>query len=414
MRILFIVEHFPSFSETFVLNQVTGLLDLGNDVTIYAVGKPSGSVTHPDVEKYNLLERTWSGANVPTSRKQRLLGALRNFPKLFKRCGFRAFLSINPLRHGKKAINLGFFYSCLPLVNRETTFDAIHCHFGDKGLLALAWREMGLVSGPLSTVFHAHELAGLSDREGRNLYGPLFRSNTLLLPISERWRQRLIHWGANPEQTLVHHMGIDIGAYCYSPHFPELNEPVNILTVARLVEQKGYEYAIRAVAKLSNMTTRKLHYTIIGSGDGAGNLEYPLRQLVTKLGIGSLVTFAGPQPQDIVQHYMQRSNMFLLPSVTTSNGFQEGIPVALMEAMASGLPVITTRHSGIPELVQHEISGFLAEERDVDLLVEALSRLIADNNLFVRISVEGRKKVENEFDVDKLNLKLNEIFYSRT
>jgi colanic acid/amylovoran biosynthesis glycosyltransferase len=85
MKILFVVEHFPSFSETFVLNQVTGLLDLGHDVRIYAVGKPSGIVRHPDIEKYDLHKRTWKGQNIPASKRSRLLGALRNKLAIFKK-----------------------------------------------------------------------------------------------------------------------------------------------------------------------------------------------------------------------------------------------------------------------------------------------------------------------------------------
>lgn len=405
MRILVVVEHFPALSETFVLSQVTGLLDLGHDVTIYAVGKPSGTVIQPDVEKYMLLPRTWTGAGVPLSKLKRVLGALRHFPQMFEQCGLRAFASLNPLRHGKQAINLGFFYSCLPLLNRETRFDAIHCHFGDKGLLALAWREMGLIAGPITTVFHAHELAGLTDREGRKLYSPLFRANTLLLPISQRWRERLIHWGAKSERTVVHHMGVDLAKFEFIPSIFRDGVAVQILSVGRLTEQKGYEYAIRSVALLRCMTERELHYTIIG----AGELEIPLRQLVTDLGIADIVTFAGPQPQDAVLTHLRAAHIFLLPSVTAANGFQEGIPVALMEAMASGIPVVTTNHSGIPELVEHEFTGFLAEERDAQALAVYMLRIVSNPDLAERLAAAARSKVESEFQNKRLNADLEAI-----
>lgn len=114
MKILFVVEHFPALSRRRLsLTRSLGLIDLGHDVTVYAVGKPSGVVTHPDVEKYGLMARTLRGADVPVSKAKRVFDAMRQFPALFRQCGLRAFSSLNPLRHGKSAIHLGFFYTCL-------------------------------------------------------------------------------------------------------------------------------------------------------------------------------------------------------------------------------------------------------------------------------------------------------------
>ena len=405
MNILFVVEHFPCVSETFVLNQVTGLLDLGHEVTVCAVGKPSAAVIHADVEKYNLLERTWQSADVPGPRIERALVALSRLPDLIKRCGLRGLFCFNPRSHGKRAINLAFFYSCLPLVERQARFDAIHCHFGDKGLSALAWREMGLLEGPISTVFHAHELAGLTDRQGGRLYGPLFGSDALLLPISERWRQRLIHWGARSERTIVHRMGVDLAKFDFEQRAVVPPATLEILTIGRLTEQKGYAYAIRSVALLRTMTAHKLRYRIVG----AGELEEPLQQLVAELGVADIVTFAGPQPQDVVRTHLRNAHIFLLPSVTAANGFQEGIPVALMEAMAAGVPVVSTRHSGIPELVEHEVSGLLAEERDSQSLAECMRRIIADPALATQLARRARMKVEAEYDIQKLNVRLAQL-----
>ena len=105
-------------------------------------------------------------------------------------------------------MNLKLCYSAFALLKQDTNFDAIHCHFGEKGSVALALKEAGVITGPISVVFHAHELAGLSDREGIRQFGRLFRANTLLLPISRRWQDRLIRWGSDPSRTLVHHINL--------------------------------------------------------------------------------------------------------------------------------------------------------------------------------------------------------------
>lgn len=169
-------------------------------------------------------------------------------------------------------------------------------------------------------------------------------SNTLLLPISQRWQQRLIQWGARPERTIVHHMGVDLAKFEFTPRSPISNTAVQILSVGRLTEQKGYEYAIPPVALLRSMTDRELCYTIIG----AGELDVTLSKLVADLGIAEIVTFAGPQPQDVVCNYLQKGAHLSLAIGYRCRQFQEGIPVALMEAMAVGIPVVSTRHSGIP------------------------------------------------------------------
>lgn len=405
MRILFVVEHFPCLSETFVLNQVTGLIDLGHDVTVYAVGKPVAPVVHQDFCKYNLNERTWLGPDIPQSKLKRIIVMLRNLPLLLFRCGLKDLRLLNLIRYGKTALNLSLFYSALSLLNRDTKFDAIHCHFGDKGLLALALKEAGVISGPVSVVFHAHELAGLSDQEGMKLYGPLFRSKELLLPISRRWQERLIRWGANPELTCVHHMGVDIKQFKFESHAPKPDGVNRILSVGRFTEQKGYEYAIKAIACLKEKVTCQLEYVIIGSGE----LEVELHELVRDFDIEEIVTFLGPQTQGEVLEQIRHADLFFLPSVTASNGFQEGIPVALMEAMASGVPVVSTRHSGIPELIEHAVSGYLVEERQVEPLADAMAELIINRDIYQRCAEQGRAKIEREFNIETLNRQLSNI-----
>jgi len=405
MKILFVVEHFPCLSETFVLNQVTGLLDLGHDVEIYAVGRPSGDVVHPDVQAYRLLDRTWSAPSIPRSKFKRILEAVRCFPKLLSRCGARAFRAINPIRHGKDALNLKFFYTCLPLLEREGRYDAIHCHFGDKGLPAEEWRKMGLLNGSLSVVFHAHELAGLSDAEGKRMYGPLFRSDVLLLPISDRWRLRLNRWGAEPSRNKVHHMGIDLAKFSFAPRACPEGQTIRILSVGRFTEQKGYPYALRAVARVIKVLNKSVCYTIVGSGE----MKEELIELVRELGIEKSVVFMGGLPQSEVIELIAQAHVFLLPSVTASNGFQEGIPVAIMEAMACGLPVVSTIHSGIPELIDDGESGCLSEEKDFHKLADDIAMLQQEPQVALSIADAARQKVEAEFSLTTLNIELEHV-----
>jgi colanic acid/amylovoran biosynthesis glycosyltransferase len=407
MRILFIVEHFPCLSETFVLNQVTGLIDRGHDVEVYPVGKPVAPVVHPDFTKYDLQARTWAGPNNPPTRLRRVGRAAAQLPRCLRRFPLSTIESVNVLRYGRAAANLYLFYSLLPFLDNRREFDIIHCHFGDKGVLAQLWKHWGVVRGKLSVVFHAHEMAGLSEAEGRELYGALFKSDALLLPVTNYWRDRLLRWGARSERTLVHRMGVDCDRFQFQPKPIVLDAQIQLLSVCRLTEMKGVEYGIRAVAKLRPQYPG-LRYTIAGGGPLRDHLEGLIRQL----GVRDIVTMAGPQPQDKVAGLLRGAHIYLVPSVTDSIGCQEGLPVALMEALASGVPAIGTRHAGIPELISDRITGLLVEERDVDGLASAIESLVIDPQTRLKVARQGRAVVEREFNIGLLNERLENLFRS--
>ena len=407
MRILFVVEHFPCLSETFVLNQVTGLIERGHDVEVYAVGKPVAPVEHPDFRKYNLQARTWAGPNNPPTRLRRIGRAAARLPRCLRRLPSPTLRSLNVFSYGRQAANLYLFYSVLPFLDNRREFDIIHCHFGDKGVLAQLWKDWGLIRGRISAVFHAHEMAGLPDERGRAFYSRLFRSDALLLPISNHWRELLIRWGAQPERTIVHHMGVDCEQIPFETRAVNLSQPIQLLSVSRLSEMKGTEFAIRAVAQL-RVKFPNLRYTVAGDGP----LREYLERLVAELNVGDRVAFVGPQPQDRVRALLRAAHIFLCPSVTDSTGCTEGIPVALMEAFAAGVPTVATSYAGIPELITDGVSGRLVSERDVAGLANAIEKLIASPDLYAGIAKEGCAKVEQEFNIRRLNEQLENLFRS--
>jgi colanic acid/amylovoran biosynthesis glycosyltransferase len=174
-----------------------------------------------------------------------------------------------------------------------------------------------------------------------------------------------------------------------------------LLTVGRLVEKKGIEFGLRAVARLIQEYP-KLDYTIIGEGPERDSLT----TLVRELGIGNHVNFVGAKTRETVAAMMRNAHILLAPSVSARSGDEEGIPLVLMEALASGLPVVSTAHAGIPELVTHGVSGLLAPERDPEALAEHVKFLITHEGERRSMAVAGRRAVENGFDVDKLNAQL--------
>jgi len=403
LRVAVFVHEFPALSETFVLNQITGLLDLGCDVRIFASGRRDESIEHTDIERYGLMRRVHY-PGMPRSRLQRVIRAVPIVLQGLKRHPRRIFGALNPFLYRRAAVSLELLYWTDTLARHGQKFDVIFCHFGLIGRTVSFLRALGAIEGVLVTAFHGVDVSAvLAQRPG--LYRHLFRHGDLFLPISHRWREALILHGCDPNRAEVHHMGVELPRFPFLPNRGADDHAFRVLTIGRLVEKKGIEYGLRAVARARERGAR-IRYTIVGDGPLRGTLE----ALSDELGLGGWVTFAGWQDQETVIALMQGHQALLAPSVTDRVGDQEGIPVTLMEAMAVGLPVISTRHSGIPELVEDEKSGLLAEEGDVDGLVDALMRLYEDPALRETLGRKARGAVSRSFDVRALNERLVGIF----
>lgn len=409
MKILFFVSQFPCTSETFVLNQITSMIDKGHDVRIYSYGLGDRNCSHKDIETYGLLKLTWHLERlVPPSHIKRLIKIAPDLMRMVGEYGFKVLRLLNPkyghLIHSK---NLLQSYIALKFVHSNWTPDAIVSHFGDNGILITAIRNAGIIPRTTKcfTYFHAHEICRMDVRQTASFYGAMFNEYDMLLPINHLWEKQLIDAGANPNKVKVLRMGVDLERFKYIEN-NSIGETVNILSVGRLCGQKGFEYAIRGVAEYAKTAKKKISYKIIGGGE----LEDKLKVLVSELNATDYIYFLGVQPQQIVAKEMEKANIFLLPSVTDEAGFMEGIPVALMEAMARGLVCISTYHSGIPELIENEVSGFLCNEKDsggIARLLLKIERLSPTQ--YNSIRQKARNVVEHDFDVVKETRKLHKL-----
>ncbi|MBF2026252.1 MAG: glycosyltransferase [Oscillatoriales cyanobacterium C42_A2020_001] len=407
MKIAFIVEAFPVLSQTFVLNQITGLIDRGHEVDIYAEFLGDTQKIHPDVVQYQLLERTYYQPKVPTNKLKRVMQALWLVVLYLFRDPILVLRSLNLFKYGKQAASLRIFYSAIPFLGNRRNYDIIQCHFGLLGIKGLFLKEIGAINGKLITAFHGVDISQNLKLFGETVYDDLLQTGDHFLPISKHWQKRLIELGCNPDKITVHRMGIDCQRFTFLPRSLAPGETVRLISVARLTEKKGIEFGIRAVAKVLQ-SHPNLEYVIVGDGE----LRTELTELIASLKIADQVKLLGWRNQSEVVELLHQSHILLAPSVTAADGNQEGIPVALMEAMAMGLPVITTYHSGIPELVEDGISGFLVPERDVEALAEKLSFVLQQSDRWVEIEQAGRSKVEQEFAINLLNDRLVQLYQS--
>lgn len=399
LKIAIFTTEFPALSETFVLNQVTGLLDRGHDVTVFSDGPRNDGMVHPDFQRYALTSRS----RYPRMPRNKLL-RLAKAPLRLARLGIsnprRLGTAMNVARHGREAASGRLLYWG-SMLGRPARFDAILAHFGPVGEFADTLRRAGMISGPLATVMHGVDVSAYP-KSNPDAYRDLFQRGEYFLPISEHWRRKLGKLGCPEDRMEIHHMGVDTARYTFRPRDRDRSQPLRLLIVGRLVEKKGVDDALHAVSGLVQ-AGHEAELTIIGDGPLRANLE----QTRDALGLSNRVDFLGWRDQNFIAGAMRDSDILLAPSVTTESGDQEGIPVTIMEAMACGMIVVSTWHSGIPELVEHRRTGLLVQERDRPGITQSLIELAEDTNTKWRsYSQAARLKVEADFDIASLNLDL--------
>ncbi|MBE9004671.1 colanic acid biosynthesis glycosyltransferase WcaL [Fortiea sp. LEGE XX443] len=407
MKIAFIVWRFPVLSEAFILNQITGLIDRGHDVYIHPVnGLPknyTGKV-HPVVEEYKLLEHTYFPPTVPENFVWRFCEGIGLLFKNFHRGSWKTLRFFTSDKYGEEVATVKTLYRVENLL-QDGNYDIIHCQFGTLAPIALAYREAGIISGKLITTFRGIDISKYVQENGINVYDQLFRDGEFFLANCKFFGDRAIKLGCNPDKIVIHGSGLDCSKFSFKSRYFPVDGNVQIATTGRLVEKKGIEYVIRAVAQIA-LSYPNIEYNILGDGE----LKEQLEKLITELNVGHIIKLLGWKQQKEIVEILDNAHIFIAPSVTAADGNQDAPVNTLKEAMAMGLPVISTRHGGIPELVEDGVSGFLVPERDADAIAHKLSYLIEHPELWVNMGKAGRARVEEKYDTNKLNDELVAIY----
>ncbi len=403
MKIALIVDQFPTLSETFILNQITGLMAQGHEVDVFAERRGDTQKLHAAVIDYNLLNRT-EYFSVPSGNPlRRLLKGILIFLRCLPKAPKRTLQSLNFFRYGKQAYSLWLLYSIVPRVKQP--YDIIHCQFGTQGYRGICFRTTNSPTSKLLTIFRGYDVSGFVKHQGKDVYRELFQVGDRFLANCEFFRQRAIELGCPAEKISVHRSGLDCHKFTFTPRYPDPAGTIRIVTTGRLVEKKGIEYAIRAVAQVAQ-SYPKLEYRILGDG----LLREHLQKLIAELQVESIVHLMGWQNEQEIIATLNRSHLFIAPSVTAENGDQDAPTNVLKEAMAMGLPVVSTYHGGIPELVESGVSGYLVPERDVALLAARLTDLIEQSHRWAAMGRAGRSRVEADYNLHRLNKQLVSLY----
>jgi colanic acid/amylovoran biosynthesis glycosyltransferase len=398
IKVLVMTGEFPALSETFILDQIKGLLDRGFDTWVVASRKRNEPNVHKDVELFGLLDRVFY-----TDERYGVSEYFTATLKFLRRTTWHRWLVF--LRHllsqwsGWKRKGTSARNGVLPTLRLALALESlapavIICHFGPRGS-RIAHLSSALASeASLITVFHGYDVSQALARGVDYRY--LFERGDYFLAVTEFWCSQLVALGCPRDRVRVHRMGIDVDVFSSSGPAASSRSGYSFLSLGRLVEKKGHEHTIKAFATcVRQQPDPPCRLVIVGDGP----LREDLRRLVQDLGVESLVEFRGSALRHEVIELMRSADTFVLASVTAANGDMEGLPVSILEAMASELPVIATIHSGIPEAVEDGITGVLVPEGDVHRLTAEMLRM-RNRSMGERRKMgrAGRKKVLREFD----------------
>lgn len=396
----YVVSTWPRLSQSFVLNEVVALEQRNISVRLFSVKNPGDEPVHSKVSSvrapvsYLSLQRHWkqviaSHARVLIRRPRRygrtLIDALRfrrtGVMRCFAKAGYLAdLLRVNPVCH-------------------------LHAHFATApAVVAMFTSE--LTGIPYTFTAHARDI--YVDSQPNLLRMEMERAKAVVT-VCEYNRDYLRERISPLSKAKVHciYNGLDPAEFPFHGSRYDAPAPPVILTVCRLVEKKGLDDLIVAAAILRNQQ-HEFRVEIIGDGPLRGHVNHE----IAKFGLERFVQLIPSQPIEGVRVAYKRATVFVLPCVVASDGDRDGVPTVLLEAMLSGVPVISTPVAGIPEIICSPELGVLVQPNDPPLLARALDLLLRDSSLRDRLALAAREHVQRSCSVDFSASRLASLFFA--
>ncbi len=393
------MSRFPKLTETFILYEILALEKMGVQVELFPLIHEKQSVKHPEAER---MERRahfhpFISAKILVANFHYMLRAPKKYFSALAEVLMGTFGSLNFFIGA-----LGIFPKCARIAYEMERLGVrhLHAHFANHPAAAalIIHRLTGI---PYSFTAHGSDL-----HVDRTMLDKKILNSAFTVTISNFNKKVMIEECGERvrDKIRVVHCGTDVSQF--KPNYEkQTHRPFQIVCVASFEEVKGHQYLVEACKLLQDRGVDfQCHFV------GYGPLRKRVIQQIEQMELNQRIIVHPPRPRHEIVKMLADADVKVLPSVPTKQGKREGIPVVLMEAMASGLPVVSSRLSGIPELVEDGVAGILVEPRDVSGLAEALFNLSRDPELRRQMGEAGREKVLREFNLEKNAEELARLF----
>lgn len=402
-KIAYVLKMFPRFSETFILNEILELERLGQRVEIFSLHQPIDPEVHADVEKLR-SKVTYLPARITAEMIDRQVGRgdRSRIARTYLGREIKAARLAGDRKRRKRALQAAFV---TPMLKRAGV-GHVHAHFATSAT-DVALQIGRLTDLPFSFTAHAKDI--FHESVDRPALRRKLRAARFSVTVSDFNRRHLLQLAPSADIHRIYN-GLDLDLFRRrSPgRESDAKQSPLILAVGRLVEKKGFDVLLRACALLHDRG-RDFRCQIVGKGDRRAELE----ALIGDLGIGARVDLLGPMPREQLLSLLPRASIFAAPCRIGGDGNRDGLPTVLIEAMATGLPVISTPVTGIPELVRDGRTGLLVPENDPYRLAAAIERLLDQPRLAETLARAGRRRVEQSFDLGRNVAELHARFEER-
>ncbi|WP_025742483.1 glycosyltransferase family 4 protein [Aquimarina pacifica] len=396
-KIVYLIENFPSPTEHFVLNEMLELEHRGIELEVLVLKKQNKYMCMPELND--------------------LRASVIYLPKLYRYFSF-FFLFKNPLLF-PKLIQLGsissgknslksfrdyciglYFFSKL----KRTSITHFHAHFAFLAvdIASVLSKLFGL---NYSLTMHANDIYTNTDKIKK-----VIRESSFVITCTEYNREYLNKVTCNKYQDKIHKVyhGIDTSKWTFRERKDVNTSEIKIISVARLVEKKGLFYLLESIKILVDKG-KNINCTIIGEGV----LKDKMIDFIRTNRLEAFIKIIGFQKQDMVRQMFIKSDVFVLPSIIAQNGDRDGLPNVIVEAMALGLPVISTATSAIPEVIEDRITGLLVKEKDSLAIARAIDELIANQELYNLIRKNAENKIQSKMHIEHATNKIANLFRSQ-
>ena len=400
-RVAFVAHAYPVMSEVFVSYAAAGLIRAGWRVDVVTTNGevPPDAERHPVEAEIAPAIRVFRPTTIPGARR----AAVRD---LVSRHGLGAFSVGDPTRFTSAALSRKLLHLADTLGGRGP-FDIVHCHFGTLAPPVLALRRAGFFDARVVVHLRGNDISRFVLQNGLDAYGRVFEDADRIVANCGHFRDRAVELGCDPSRIDVVPSGCDVDRFPFAERTAPTGRPVRLLSIGRLVDKKGHDLLIAAMALLRD-AGRDATLRIVGEGPLRPRLEAAVRDA----GLADRVVLVGALPHSAIAAALAEADVLVAASRRAADGDEDGPVNTVKEAMASGAPVVATRHGGIPELVLDGATGLLCAEGDAAALADAIARMIALAPRWPDLGRAARRRVEERFSL-RVATSLLERVYER-